>query len=414
MYTHLLRKSVSIFAASLALLIAATSAYSQSTIEVTLGPFKSPISVEFSPLPANSNLNQYQTLAQKFDLALTGEVILIMVLSITNTTPTPVSTTLGDIVPWDGKKRHLFVAYLQENPAAGMPTYALPDWGTTVEIRQTHRIILRLAFIAKQGESATLEKSLQIFVAFTHSEIEGLYHSVSTSDAVDPDGSRSEATAEIKVSAYGVERYIPSAMFQIGDDLNSVSVRQLSFPTTPMSRGGASQFLDPVLGVKGTDDDLPYWMGIPLALEEDFDYSTAMEFHDYLAEYLESFPDQLARTTVWLKKQGILLVPTAHRVYIATSVWGVTAVPHDVAEVLLYVAGEALLIGINSTDVAPKPGTYTPIISENPGEIIGFEIECSGIHIRANRVGNRYDIKVKNANAAETYGPKSLIYHRHF
>lgn len=91
-----------------------------------------------------------------------------------------------------------------------------------------------------------------------------------------------------------------------------------------MSPGGPSVFIESLLGDLGTDKLLPYWIGVAQALESGaFDHLTAMQFLDVVADYRERFPDKFARTTMWLKNEGIVLVPTEHRVYLATSVWGV-------------------------------------------------------------------------------------------
>ncbi|MBI1923842.1 hypothetical protein HYR99_06290 [Candidatus Poribacteria bacterium] len=84
--------------------------------------------------------------------------------------------------------------------------------------------------------------------------------------------------------------------------LNSISVRQLRHPTTPMSPGGPSVFIESLLGDLGTDKLLPYWIGVAQALESGaFDHLTAMQFLDVVADYRERFPDKFARTTMWLK-----------------------------------------------------------------------------------------------------------------
>ncbi|MBI1923841.1 hypothetical protein HYR99_06285 [Candidatus Poribacteria bacterium] len=76
----------------------------------------------------------------------------------------------------------------------------------------------------------------------------------------------------------------------------------------------------------------------------------------------------------------------------------VLAVPHDVAEVLLFIASEAPS-GIDPSDVAPKKGSYQPFFSANPGP--GFRIECRSIFVEAHRVGNQYNVKVKKSEGSD-------------
>jgi hypothetical protein len=391
------------------IVLATSLSYSQVSLTVPLRILEPPIEMELSPLPERTNLNEYQAFHQRLALLEGNERIVIMVLAIKNPLPIPVTTTLADIVPITGKTRHLFVAYCVKNPDSSRPTYALPDWETPLQIRAERGIRLRLAFIVKKGEHALFEGSLKVYCHFEHAEWNGVYHSISGSQRVD--SVIGEAGEQIEVSQYGVQRQVLQE-FKFSDELNPVSVRELLPPTTAISPGGASKFLEPLLGEKGKESQLPYWIGIPQAVENSgFDYDTAMQFMNLISDYRTRFPNKLARTSIWLNIHEVLLVPTQHRVYMATSVWGVVALPHEVAEVLLFVGEQTLLLGFNPTDIAPKPGSYTPQISSNPGDIIGFDIECtSGIKIHAARNRNVFQIQITDAEGNEI--PVPLTYRR--
>lgn len=403
---------VAVLVTSLLILSAATEGISQTVIDVPLGPQQSPVVMTLAPRPAKANPIEYQTLAERLKLKKSDEMITIMGLSMKNTLTIPVATTLANIVPMTGAKRHLFASYLVEEPQTGRPTYLLPDWETEIQIDPGQNITLRLAFILKKGKHASFEKTLKVYGCFKHSVNKGVNHSVAISRRVGPAKERvAEETQLVTNDYFDVVPTEPSVKFQLSNKLNPFSVRELPPPTTAMSSGGPSVFLDVLLGEVGTDSRLPFWMGVALAIEESkFDYATAMKFLDTIADYLSRFPDKLARTTIWLSQQGLLLVPTEHRVYIATSVWGIGALPHDAAEVLLFVASEALGLGLQAADVTPMPKGYIPDISPNPGEVVGFDLKCtSGVHIRADRVGNSYKVQVKDAEGKPLM---PLIYHR--
>lgn len=408
---------VAVLVTSLLIPSAATEGISQTIIDVPLGPQQSPVVMTLAPRPAKANLIEYQKLAERLKLKESDEMITIMGLSMKNTLTISVVIKLKCIVPMTGAKRHLFATYLVEGPQTGRPTYLLPDWETEIQISPGQNITLRLAFILKKGKHASFEKTLKVYGCFKHSVNKGVNHSVAISRRVGPAKERvaeervAEETQLVKNDYIDVVPTEPSVKFQLSNQLNKVSVRELPPPTTAMSSGGPSVFLDVLLGEVGTDSRLPFWMGVALAIEESkFDYATAMKFLDTIADYLSRFPDKLARTTIWLSLQGLLLVPTEHRVYIATSVWGIGALPHDAAEVLLFVASEALGLGLQAADVTPMPKGYIPDISPNPGEVVGFDLKCtSGVHIRADRVGNSYKVQVKDAEGKPL---TPLIYHR--
>jgi hypothetical protein len=393
-------------------LLPAISSDSQTTLEVPLGLKESPIELTLSPLLADKNRTEYQKISEKLDLKTSDEMITIMVLTMSNPLPIPVTTTLADVVPITGLTRHIFATYMVEEPDTGRPTYLLPDWGTELQIEKDLELTLRLAFILEKGGHAAFERTLKVYACFKHSVIQDNYYSISISRRVEPSTTRVAEEAKADEDDYVSTEKTPQIRFQLSKRLNRVSVRELRPPTTPMSPGGKSVFIEALLGAEGTDNRLPYWIGIPIAIEAGaFDYHTAMQFMNHVSDYRDRFPNKLSRTTIWRNQQRILIVPTEHRVYVATSVFGVCTLPHDVAEVLLYVAEESLALGLHPTDIAAKPACYTPVISTNPGEIIAFDLVCArGVKIRADRDGNDFKIKVTDAEGNES--PIPLTYHR--
>jgi hypothetical protein len=362
------------------------TAVNKAQLQLDISWPQCPVELKLSPLPAETNSRDYQALSERLSLR-DDEMITIMVLSMINHSSVDVSASLEDIVALTKATRHLFRAYLHEGPVTGSQIYRLPIWDTVVTIPAGgKRADLRLAFIVKKGAHADFERSLKIYICFSHEELEGIYHSIAVS-AYDPQGARNADQVEP-----GSEYVIPPVSAFVSDDLTSEAARSLRFPNTPMSPGGPSIFLEYLLGEKpGKDSKLPYWIGIARAIDQGhFDYYTAMVFLHHIKVYRDKYPSKLARNSIWIPEQGIILASTEHRVYIASSGRGVLTVPHGAAEVLLYVASEALSIGINPTDTAPIPGTYSSTESEHV-----FELDCRGVSIKATSTETGYDIEIK-------------------
>jgi hypothetical protein len=354
---------------------------------------KSPIKMAFSPISSAQNLSEFADLSRELGLDGTGELISLMLLVIQNEAPIPVTTRLADLAVLTDTQRHTFAVYSLEN--RNRATYDLPDWDKALRIDPGQGIALRLGFILTEGEKPIFEGAAKVYGCFWHSEFNSLYHSIGISER--GNNEIGEKGVQVFASKYGVQRTNTYVSPEFGEEVNPISVREVSLPKPIFSPGGRSIYLESLLGELGMDSQMPYWIGIPQAIEnDDFDYETACQFLDRVAEELKAHPRTLTRNTIWLSNHGILLTLTEDKVFIATSGAEVLALPYDVVEVLRHVAGLSLMYNWSESDVEPLRGTYKPIISPNPGEVIGFEIECTGVTIRAERMGNRYKIEVHN------------------
>ena len=379
-----------------------------TTVSIGLGLEQPPVLVEIAPLPAQASLEEYTRLGEKSGVRA-EEKLVILVVTFTNLVDIPVETSLGDIVPITGTTRHLFIAYLGEAPQTGRPAYTLPTWDTILRVPPKASVTLRLAFIVEHGEHTVFEKSLRIFACFSHEILGGVCHSLAWSHLTQtkPDSQSLEKGASSETSKDGVRQQPLTVDFDISESVTPEAVRLLRFPMTPLSRGGPSLFVESFLGDRGQDSKYPYWFDICLAAADgQFDYSTAVRYLHLLAIYKSAYPSGLARDAVWLQDQNLLLTPTKHRVYVASAVWGVCTLPHEVAEVLLYVASESLTFGIDPTHLVPLPGTYKPLLDNGHK---GFELGLNDTSLKAVSTGIGYEIEISRSAGAS---PISLVYIR--
>ena len=378
-------------------------------VSIELGLEQPIVNMELSPLAGQDSLDEYSRLSETIGI-LDEEKLVIMVWKISNLVDIPVETSLGEAVPITGANRHMVVAYLGEDSQTGRPTYTLPKWDTILRVPPKESITLRMVFIVEHGEHAVFEKSLRILACFSHELLYGVYHSLAWSSLTQKASKPLEELPPGELTKEGTIQHPPIGGFDICQNVTPEAVRSLSFPMTPLSSGGPSKYVESFLGARGKDNTYPYWFDICLAAADgQFDYSTAVRYLHLISVYKSTYLSGLARNAVWLRDQGVLLTPTAHRVYLASSVWGVCTLPHAAAEVILYVASEALTIGLDPTYLAPIPGTYKP----RPDKGHSFELRLSGVSIKAQSTGVGYQIEISKPDEAQNeVWTQSLVYSR--
>ena len=406
-------KCVQIFALAMFLMgLDLQAIHSQNDFQPDFGLEQPLVQMTLFKLDAQSSLQEYQMLSKKIGIRL-EEKLVILILVIQNLVDIPVETPLRDIVPITGSTRHLFFAYLVEDAKTGRPAYTLPVWNTVPRVPPKGTLTIRLAFVVQHGAHGAFEDALRVFACFSHEILGGVCKSLAWSGLTPKETIQKplEQASSTEVSKDGVVEHPPVVGFDISESVNPEAVRLLRFPTTPLEGAGPSLFVEYFLGARGKNNTYPYWFDLcRAAADGKLDYPTILRYLYVLHVYKSAEPSGLARNAVWLEDIGILMTPTKHRVYIASSVWGVCSLPHGAAEVLLYLASEALTIGLDPTDLVPIPRSYKPLTDNGRN---GFELRFSGVSLKAFSTGVGYEITLqKPAGTENQVETQSLTYIR--